>query len=296
MLFDEWPEELCIMTSEEDVSSSPFDPRTSDLLEHIAGTPLRTAILRTVAETPIDLRDLSDRLETPRTTARHNLKRMIEEGLVEETTDNEYLASALGRAVLSGLEKLDSHLETAIRLEPLLKCLDPAQLRLDLERLSDATVTTATRAEPFAPHKRLADLLGEATTLRGYFPTNPFLFNPTGTRLFEPSSGHRTLLFSADVARSLQDDLKDQLARSVTQSRLDLLIVPEGTLSYGVATVDDQYVIQGLDDNEKPHVLVESTDDGVGSWVEERLDVLVAEATPVGECDPEYLPIDQQRA
>lgn len=264
-------------------SPVPLDPRVRDLLSHITNTPVRGELLSVVADTSLDLRDLSDALDKPRTTVRHNLQQMLDEGLIEDTLDNEYRASALGHAVLIGLKSLNEHLETAIRMEPLFECVSPGDLRINIDHLSDARVTTASPAEPFAPHQRLSQHIRTATSIRGYFPTNPFLLGTEDAQFLDRATTDAVLLVTPAVADCLLSEMEDALAMAAKRSCLELLVVPDGTTKYSVAIADNRCLLLGLDDKQKPHVLVETENERCVEWAHARLESIRTNAPPQHE-------------
>lgn len=262
-----------------------IQPHVQEVLTHIAGTPVRTAILSALETETLDLRDLSDRLQTPRTTLRHNLQKMIEGELIEETLDNEYRTTPLGRAVLDGLTAFGEHVETATHLEPLFECLWPSQLDIEISSLSTASVTEATRVEPYAPHMRLTALLGEGTDIWAYVPTDPFLFEQPDEPVFRDSHGDISLLVSPDVAEVLYEYHETKLATAVAQGPMDIGVVGVTDMEYGVGVIDDRAVVLGLDDNDKPHALVETTDQQCQEWAIRQIEELQADATPIRQID-----------
>jgi len=260
----------------------PIDAEVQELLDLVAGTPIRVEVLSVLADATLDLRDLSDRLSVPRTTLRHNLQQLIKGGLVEETLDNEYRSTSLGRTVLNGLAAFSEHVETALRLDPLFSCLSPSRLDIDIRRLSSAKVVEATKAEPYAPHLRLTELVRNASTVRACFSTNPFLIDLNGKRIFGREDCDVSLLVTTDVADVLHADHQEELAPFVRNRQLNIGVVETNDLDYGLAVIDDRTVILGHDANGKPHALVETTDDACREWARDNLDRRRASATPLG--------------
>lgn len=249
-----------------------------EIFEHVGGTPIRIEILRAISDEPFELRGLSERLSAPRTTLRHNLRKMIEMDLVEETVDHEYRSTPLGEAVLGGFDRFERHVSTALRLEPLFSCLSPSRLDVDLCRLSDVSVTGATRAKPYAPHWRLERLVSDATRLRMAVPTNPFLFDRSDESIFRESSREVALYVTEDVAEVLRAEWQTELEAVEGREGIELGVLDGEALDYGVARIDERAIVLGLDETGKPHTLVETTDEAGLDWAADRLDGLRATA------------------
>jgi predicted transcriptional regulator len=260
-----------------------MDERAQDLLNHIAGTSLRIDILSVVADEPMDLRDLSDQLEEPRTTVRHNLDKMIEAGLITETIERSYRCTSIGWAVLTGLETFNECLGAALRLEPLFQCLSPAEFGLEISALTDAEVTTASQARPYAPYRRLSNLVGESEEVDGFLPTNPFLFGPPNGTEFNHGECKLSLFVTDDVATILCDQLESD--SGLSRDFFNLWIVSERPVNYGFAIADDRVLILGFDENNKPHVLVETTGCECHKWAERQFDKLKTQATEIKSLD-----------
>lgn len=260
-------------------------PRVQELLNHVARTPVRIEILSILTDGTLDLRDLSDCLESPRTTVRHNLQEMVEANLIEETIDNEFRSTPLGRVVLDALTAFSDHVETALELEPLFSCVPPSEFDFDIRGLSAVTVTEATRAKPYAPHQRLTALIEDAAKVSGYIPTNPHLVNRTDAPIFQAADSDISLYVPEDIADTLQAEHETKLKKLVQRGPLDIGVLAGAKIDYGVALIDDRVVILGLDEHDKPHVLVETTDKTVQKWASKRIDSLRTRASSIVETD-----------
>lgn len=242
----------------------PLDPPSYSLFETVSGSKHRIDILCELKEDRFGIRDLSDRLSVPRTTLRHNLNQLMDEGLVRTTLDNEYELTPLGDGVIDGLEAFDRHVQTARSLEPLLTCLSPDQISIDIQYLADAQTTIACRTDPFKPVNRLATLISQGRTVKGYLPTCP-LFATAGDLIARSRHTSIELVLPAPVIDELSE--RETYLFEEAQSASDVTIVPaDDQLPYGVLVVDDTAVILGYDENDKPHVLVESQNEECRNW------------------------------
>lgn len=251
-----------------------------EIFEHIAGTPIRINILQLISDEATGLRNLSDRLDTPRTTVRHNLRKMIEAGLVEETINHKYRCTPLGESVQNAFERFGEHIETALQLEPLYVCLPPSKLDFDLCRLSDVHVTEATRPKPYAPRRRLENLSLEATEIRIAIPTTPFQLDRSDELLFD---GDRavSLFVTEDVANVFRSEYASSLVVADRKDGIELGVIDNTDLDYGVARIDECAAVLGLDETGKPQTLMETTDNAALDWASDRLDELQAAAAPL---------------
>lgn len=260
-------------------------PRVQELLNHVARTPIRIEILSILADEALDLRDLSDRLDSPRTTLRHNLQEMIEVNLIEETIENEFRSTPLGEIILDALTAFSDRVETALKLEPLFSCVSPSEFDFDIGNLSAVTVTESTRTKPYAPQHRLTALIQDARNVSGYIPTSPFLFNQTDVPIFQTTDSDISLYVPEEIADTLQAEHEAELKTLLQRGPLDIGVLSGANIDYGVARIDDRAVILGLDEHDKPHVLVEATDETVQEWASKRIDGLRTEACSIMGAD-----------
>lgn len=82
-----------------------------------------------------------------------------------------HVATATGELVADGIDDLVAVLETEGKLRDIVAYLPTAELRFDLRRLADATVTVPSRTRPSAPLQRVLDGMKGATTLRAFSHT-----------------------------------------------------------------------------------------------------------------------------
>ncbi|WP_229121545.1 hypothetical protein [Halapricum desulfuricans] len=121
--------------------------------------------------------------------------------------------------------------------------------------------------------------------MSGYIPTNPLLFNRTDAPIFQAADSDISLYVPEDIADTLQAEHKTKLKNLVQRGPLDIGVLAGAKIDYGVARIDDRVVILGLDEHDKPHVLVETTDETVQKWASKRIDSLRTRASSIVETD-----------
>lgn len=267
-----------------DLKASSEAVDTAEILSCVAGTNHRIEIISTLADAQFNLRELSDRLGVPRTTLRHNLEQLEEHGLVNETLDRSYALTPLGKATLSGLEAFRSRVQTEARLEPLFSCIDPSTFDFDTRALQDADITVAQQAFPHLPGQTLLDAMKAGQSVSAVLPSVLPLDSDDLEKL---GNGHDTrldLTLTTEVAAAIRQQFSIDLVALDDEEQHTVRVTTED-LPYGLVVIDERAYIQGFDDGEKPHVLVETDDPCCREWVEVEISSCRSEATRLTEAE-----------
>ena len=248
------------MAESERATRDETTPRS--ILETLAGTPLRLRVLDSLSEGKLDLRDLSDRTNIPRTTLRHNLSRLLEAGVIEETRTGAYRLTPRGRIARTGIEAYRTRIETGIRLEPFFECVPIGEIDAEIGWFADAEMTVSGRSNPYAPGRRLLTVLETPDSIRGFLPSLPA--PPEGGPSPVLDRGERDIVVTPDVA----DRLGEVLA-AVTETDGVTIAVAAEDLPYGGLSIDgERALLLGLDEHGKPHVTLETEREECVAWIE----------------------------
>lgn len=251
-----------------------------EIIACIAGTKHRARILSVLSTESLDIRDLSDEIGVPRTTLRHNLEKMEDANLITETLDRTYTLTPLGEATLAGLRAFRKRIETEARLEPLFSCIPASKFDFDISAFEGATVTVARRACPFLPAKTLLEALVDGDDVVAALPSLPA---SASEMLFKDSREARPnveLLITPQVANVLVEEFSVR-PEVIHEDDGIRVAVTNHEPEHGVAIVDDRAYIQGFDDEQKPHVLVQSDDPRCRDWVTSKLETYRTDSVPI---------------
>ena len=261
-----------------------------EIMQCVAGTEHRTDILRTLSEENKDLRDLSDDLDIPRATLRHNLGKLVDTALVETTVGNEYRVTPLGEATLSGLAVFREPLDVATRLNPFLSRIDYDEFDVPLSALKDGELTESTRANPFAPSRRVEDVLRSQPVATCHLPIFPSSLGSDGQKTV-PFKGVR---FAAppDVLSGLADRNESAFTDLIERNRVFQTANPNEA-SLGLLRTDTEAFALVLDENQKPHALAENNSELFCEWVDDKLEKIFSDASHID--DPESVVTETQQ-
>lgn len=256
--------------------------KVDEIIHCIAGTEHRGSILQAVSDDAKDLRDLSDELDIPRATLRHNLGKLIEADLVESTVTNSYRATLLGQAAIRGLNAFREPLATGTRLNPFLSRIDHTEFDVPLSAMEQAELTKSTRSNPFGPSHRVEDVLESRPITTCYLPILPssLYAEDRETVPFE----HVHFAAPPDILSGLADRNSAVAADLVERNRVFRATNPS-TDSLGLLQTDTEAFVLVLDDNRKPDAFVADSSESFREWVDSQLGEIFSDISPIHDLE-----------
>ncbi|ELZ19637.1 transcriptional regulator [Haloterrigena salina JCM 13891] len=185
---------------------------------------------------------------------------------------SEYVATATGRLVASGITDLQRIIETERRLREVVDYLPSTELTFDLRRLADATITTPSQTRPNAPLSRLLELLEDADDVR----TVSHAFNEQTLSVVQDraETGEQTFrgVFSRSAIEALVDDatLRDRLEALLATDETAIR-VRDGSVPLAVMLLDDVVYLLLRDEQGVLRASIDTDDEAVRSWAEETI-------------------------
>ena len=137
-------------------------------IECLCNSPQRLKILSTLEETQMDVRELMEVLDSPRSTIQRNL-RILEERSWIERAGSGYTTTTVGDLLCTSLVEMSDTITKIECMEKFLNTLD-TPMEVNIDRLDNVIVTTPEQNRPHFPRKRLTTLFGEAECVRGFLP------------------------------------------------------------------------------------------------------------------------------
>lgn len=249
--------------------------RTELLLEVIR----RDAALEALDTRPMSKRELAEAIDVSAATAHRIISSFREAGLVERT-DEGHVVTALGREIDGAADEYRSHVDAAIRLDPLLSTIDSNSVRFDVASFADATITTAEPGNPYRPLNRFTTLLAETDSLRG--------FDTTSVAPTYVEDVHAMIADGMPVEVVYDDGIVEQLATEYAElasdafDRDNLELFVHEDVPFGLALFDDRVGVGGYDDETGLLAVFVDTDDPAAvAWGERLFESYRDEATPV---------------
>lgn len=253
-----------------------------DGLAYLARSETRPAVLAELdAADGLERRGLRERVDASRSTVTRALDRMVEFGWVREDDGRVYRLTALGAFVADAYERVREDLETAAGLSAFLSRVPDEAFDLDPRLLAGARVTEATAAEPLAPIDRVTTIRAESTTVRELSTVVAReSVEQVRERADEGEAAHEIVL-SAEVVESLTNGSDYAEAFEATDAAGVDYHVHDGDIPFLLALLDDRVALGVVDDEDRPVVLVESTDDRVYEWAEATFEAYRDAADPL---------------
>lgn len=251
-----------------------------DAAAFLAGSPDRLALLRSLADAPASPGDLAAAHDLSRRSVQRNLAAFTERGWAE-TTGGTYHLTATGALVA---ERHAAHVETLDRIErfaPFYRHLDRAHAP-DPDWLADATLTTATEADPQAPvHEYVRRVEGlDAERVRMLSPVLSRLFHEAHATLAARGVPHDLVMPAPVVARARERN-PAEFAAVVGSGVVSLRRSPE-SFRLGLTLADDRVFAAAYDDDRRLRALVESGDGALYDWALDLFEAYRERAERVG--------------
>ncbi len=123
-------------------------------------------LLDALDEDSLDRRAIEDHLGISRSTSHRFTRALADSGLIRKSAGR-YSLTGRGESIRETICTFENNSRTALDLAPILEALSDTYPGFDIERFSDATVTSAEHGDPYSPMTRFISLLNETETLRG---------------------------------------------------------------------------------------------------------------------------------
>ena len=240
-----------------------------EIIECLCNSPQRIKILDALDDTRMDVREVMEALDSPRSTVQRNLSVLEEQGWIE-TAGSGYTTTAVGELLCAEFVGMG---ETAIKIErmaPFLNTVDePAEVAVD--QLSDVLVTTPEPTRPHSPRKRLLAIFEEANCVRGFLPVVSSLSVEEARRADAGSEPAGEYVVSSDTFDALQQQYASDEVEGVEIDPPDHIDVRvyDGDLPYGLFVSDDALALAAYDGIGRMQAVVESTSETTIEWGEQ---------------------------
>lgn len=254
------------------------DGDTEFLVEIITRAP----VLKTVADGPVDRREVESRLEISRTTCHRIVRSFEERGLITRTGEG-YELTSQGYAILREVRRFTENIQTTQRLEPLLSGLDPATIEFDPGMFTGATVTRAEPENPYPPINRFMELLRDSTTLRSLDKTSiaPLYVEEIAGMSVEEGLEVKAI-YGHDVVNHLLSEYPTELKPTFETGRNRFWV--HNNISFGLSIFDERMGLRAYDPESGAYtVFVDTGAPEAYAWAEDIFESYRTEAEPLSE-------------
>lgn len=227
---------------------------------------LQTAVTRrralaALAEEPQHRRDLEERLDVSKTTCHRIVRALDERGLIRRT-DRGYELTELGSVVEEQVDRFETNVRLAYRLEPLLDAFGPAAVDIDVELFADATITHPRPDDPTAPAHRYLELFRGSDTVRtvdraSFLP--PLYISEVVDSIVEGDVSAEAILPTSVVRNRIEEyaDSHRRLAEEADRSGYRIY----DTVPFGMTLFDDHVGLRAYDGETGSVLVFADTDD-----------------------------------
>ncbi|RJT03044.1 DUF1724 domain-containing protein [Halococcus sp. IIIV-5B] len=252
-----------------------------EIIECLCNSPQRLEILDVLGDARMDVREVMEALDSPRSTVQRNLSVLERQGWVERTSSG-YTATTVGDLLCREFVEMG---ETASKIERMAPFLNTANApgEVAVNRLSDVFVTTPDPTRPYAPRKRLLEIFGEEVDrVRGLLPVVSFVSVEEARRADADGEPNGEYVVSSAVFDALHDQYAGEGvdgAEIDPPAHIDVWVY-DGDLPYGLFVSDDALALAAYDEFGRMQVLVESTSETAIKWGKRVYEAYRRQSTP----------------
>ncbi|WP_144903221.1 helix-turn-helix transcriptional regulator [Halobellus captivus] len=249
-----------------------------DDIRYLADSQHRPVVMRMLVDGECSRAELRDATGASSATVGRIVGAFEERGwLVRNSGD--YALTALGRFVATSFAQVHGDMAVARELHELLPYVPLDEIGIDVEHLTDATVTHATRHNPFAVVSRVRELertSEDARSLTDFFPEpcieGRYESIVRGTQTFEA-------VFAPIVFESaLASDFAAEFRAIVASERADIYVY-NGPIAYPVMVHDGVGCLVVRDEDDVSIGMIESDRERFAEWVSDTFETYQANAT-----------------
>lgn len=252
-----------------------------DQISFLARSESRVRALERLLEAgPATQRELRTHLDASRSTIARTLSALERRGWIE-TADGAYRLTPVGTIVAEEFGDLVDALRATDELSTFLQWFPYAEFDIDLAALRDATITTSTSSDPYAPGRTQTELLRTANRFRGFLPAIDLEGSEAVHEQITERDFAAEIVVSTAVGETIETgEYADLFREQIGTGRLTVL-VHDGDLPFYLGLADDGRVQIGVEDDEGfPRALLDAEAAPVGEWAEGVYDEYRAAARP----------------
>jgi predicted transcriptional regulator len=236
-----------------------------EAIECLCNSPQRLKILDTLDGTRMDVREVMEALDSPRSTVQRNLSVLKERDWIE-TAGSGYTTTTVGGLLRSEFVGMGETVTKIERMALFLNTVD-APAEVDVDQLSNVLVTTPEPTRPHSPRKRLLRIFNEVNCVRGLLPVVSSLSVEGAHRADAGSEPNGEYVISSVAFDALHDQYAGEGVEMDPPAHIDVRVY-DGDLPYGLFVSDDALALAAYDEFGRIQVLVESTSETTVEWGE----------------------------
>ncbi|MFD1570594.1 helix-turn-helix transcriptional regulator [Halorubrum laminariae] len=247
---------------------------------YLAGSPVRVEILRALRCEPRRPADLTTAIDATRTTVQRILAGFRERDWVVKR-EAAYHVTPTGRRVHDAYEELLDEVERAERFGQFAADLERVGADVPPKALDTGDLTVAPDRNPLAAVDRITELLreGRGSEIRAVSPVVIQQFNDAATEALD-AGAEITLVVDRDVVETSIDSFESATNRALDDDAATVY-VSSSRIEYGLFRYDGLTCVTAYDRRNNPRCVLESQDQAVSEWADDRFDSFLNDARPL---------------
>jgi predicted transcriptional regulator len=227
----------------------------------------RWTVLDALREGPLDRHELQERVGVSRPTIHRQLRSLREANLVAKP-NGAFVLTPTGELTAAEFARTFAVLDTTAALSRMLDWLPVREFDFEFARLCDATVTLPHPTDPFAPTRRMLEVVHDADRIR--MLTYTFLpeGDPASRQCFVGTDQVFEGVFDPTLVASLLADTASATHLHELLARGTRIAVTTDPVPFVLTIADETVLLGAVDDGGSPQGLIVTDDEVIRAWAE----------------------------
>lgn len=260
-------------------SSTPLDD-----VAFLARSAHRVEVLRTLASGPLTRPDIHDVTGISQPTLGRILESFAERNWVERD-GRDYALTPFGDLVFAEFDGLLDTVDTVQQLGDVVRDLPTDEMDFDVREFADATVTTPTTGDAFSHVRRITEVFwgGDDVRLLGatVAPGTQEEHDRRWREFLEGDARYDSVISVATMEQTMTDPRWASRFRDAFETGRVCIHLYDGPISLMLVVADGTAVLAPLDEDGIPTAAIETENETILAWVEDRIDEHRDRATEV---------------
>lgn len=237
-----------------------------ELLSVLSDSPHRLRILQRLTEGKASVDALGPQLDIPRSTIKHNLQRLANVGLVEQTATG-YEVSTFGSTAVEIVTSCTSLLEISKLIQPFLEASGDNESNPDIALFREANVTLVTSVDPHAPIEQFLEIACKKEYGRIVTPiVVPRIIDVLHAEMVDRNM-NIDLIVPPNIQEKLRTEYKTEFEESIESGQLTVGVYDE-EIPFGLSLFGESVTLSGFDEDNLFRCLVECRGESAVRWGE----------------------------
>lgn len=248
----------------------------------------RIELIECLQENSKDKRMLSEEVDASRSTVDRGIRELESVGLIT-WKNGEYIPTLCGYLAASAYRQFEEQMQLLTTYAPCLRWMPPEEFDLELKDIEGADLYLPERGDPYAMINRHVQIIRQADSYKILLPLTGLHAHQAAheNTVSKGAEGEAVVVPSVADTWQNEEEYAASTEEMVATGRFRYF-VSENPIPYFVGIFNESIVQIGVDEENEPRALLETTNDEVVAWAERKFQNYKQQAhTPFKEAELE---------